>query len=139
MRFRTPRLALTGYALAVACLALHVLGIGLLPLPAVGYPLVSSLVAALAWVGWRRHDQLVRRLDASMAALSGAMAGPPQGLEGTVTLQPLGAPAEGGALDLSLSLSGRLGEVATAAPSVQMPAKEKAVGEVKERGFDVRI
>ncbi|QCG97922.1 hypothetical protein E6C67_29885 [Azospirillum sp. TSA2s] len=74
-----------------------------------------------------------------MAALSGAMAGPPQGLEGTVTLQPLGAPAEGGALDLSLSLSGRLGEVATAAPSVQMPAKEKAVGEVKERGFDVRI
>ncbi|WP_221323324.1 sensor domain-containing diguanylate cyclase [Actinoplanes sp. L3-i22] len=74
MRFRTPRLALTGYALAVACLVLHVLGIGLLPLPALGYPLFSSLVAALAWAGWRRHDQLVLRLDASMAALSGAMA-----------------------------------------------------------------
>lgn len=79
-----------------------------------------------------------------MAALTGAMAGPPQGLEGTVTLSPLGAPEEGGALDLSLSLSGRLGEVATAPPSRQtpskhMPAQEKPVGEVKERGFDVRI
>lgn len=79
-----------------------------------------------------------------MAALSGAMVGPPQGLEGTVTLSPLGAPEEGEAMDLSLSLSGRLGEVATMAPSnhksaKHMPATEKPVGEVKERGFDVRI
>ncbi len=74
-----------------------------------------------------------------MAALSGAMTGPPQGLEGTVTLSPLGAPAEGGALDLSLSLSGRLGEGTTVSPSNHKSATEKPVGEVKERGFDVRI
>ncbi|WP_434617084.1 hypothetical protein [Azospirillum sp. B2RO_4] len=74
-----------------------------------------------------------------MEMLSGAMAGPPQGLEGTVTLSPLGAPAEGEAMNLSLALSGRLGEVAIASPSKHMPATEKPVGEVKERGFDVRI
>ncbi|SMF67286.1 hypothetical protein SAMN02982917_3589 [Azospirillum oryzae] len=74
-----------------------------------------------------------------MEMLSGAMAGPPQGLEGTVTLSPLGAPAEGGAMNLSLSLSGRLGEATPALPSKHMPATEKPVGEVKERGFDVRI
>ena len=83
-------------------------------------------------------------LSRVMAVLSGAMAGPPQGLEGTVTLSPLGAPEEGGALDMSLSLSGRLGEGTTAAPSNHKPAnhkpaEEKPVGEVKERGFDVRI
>lgn len=74
-----------------------------------------------------------------MEMLNGAMSGPPQGLEGTVTLSPLGGPEAGGALDLSLSLSGRLGEVMHPMPSKHMPATEKPVGEVKERGFDVRI
>lgn len=74
-----------------------------------------------------------------MEMLTKAMAAPPQGLEGTVTLSPLGAPEEGGALEMSLALSVRLGEAATGAPFKQMPAKEKPVGEVKERGFDVRI
>ncbi|KAA0573874.1 hypothetical protein [Azospirillum sp. Sh1] len=74
-----------------------------------------------------------------MEMLTGAMSGPPQGLEGTVTLQPLGVPEAGGALDLSLSLSGRLGEVMHPMLSKHMPATEKPVGEVKERGFDVRI
>ncbi|ANC90639.1 hypothetical protein A6A40_01220 [Azospirillum humicireducens] len=72
--------------------------------------------------------------------LSQAMTKPPQGLEGTLTLSPLGAPEEdGGALELTLSLSGLLGEVATAASAKPMPAKEKPVGEIEERGFDVRI
>ena len=72
--------------------------------------------------------------------LSQAMTKPPQGLEGTLTLSPLGAPEQdGGALELSLSLSGLLGEVATAASARPMTAKEKPVGEIEERGFDVRI
>ena len=79
-----------------------------------------------------------------METLTSAMAAPPQGLEGAVTLSPLGTPAEGGGMELSLTLEGRLGDTATAAPSKSMPAKEKPVGEVpvgevKERGFDVRI
>lgn len=74
-----------------------------------------------------------------METLSGSMSAPPQGLEGTVTLSPLGAPEDGGGLELSLSLSGRLGEVAAVSPSKHMPAAEKPVGEIKERGFDVRI
>nr|WP_255635696.1 hypothetical protein [Azospirillum sp. 412522] len=87
-------------------------------------------------------------LERVMAALTGAMTRPPQGLEGTVRLSPLGAPADGGAMELSLVLSGRLGEVAAAALSKRMPANETPAGEVpvvemvveiKERGFDVRI
>lgn len=74
-----------------------------------------------------------------MQRLTAAMAAPPQGLEGTVTLSFAGAPADGGAIELSLTLSGQLGESATAAPPERGPAKGKAVGEVKERGFDVRI
>ncbi|WP_377808589.1 hypothetical protein ABNQ38_25075 [Azospirillum sp. A29] len=74
-----------------------------------------------------------------MEMLTAAMAAPPQGLEGTVTLSPLGAPADGGAMELSLTLSGRLGEAVDPAPPERGPAKEKAVGEGKERGFDVRI
>lgn len=74
-----------------------------------------------------------------MEMLTAAMAAPPQGLEGTVTLSPLGAPADGGAMELSLTLSGRLGEAVAPAPPERGPAKEKAVGEGKERGFDVRI
>lgn len=74
-----------------------------------------------------------------MEMLTAAMTTPPQGLEGTVTLSPLGAPAEGGPMELSLTLSGRLGEAVAPAPPERGPAKEKAVGEGKERGFDVRI
>lgn len=83
-----------------------------------------------------------------MEMLTAAMAAAPQGLEGTVTLSPAGAPVDdGGAMELSLTLSGRLGEAAATAPPEPKPAKErpvgKAVGEaaggVKERGFDVRI
>lgn len=74
-----------------------------------------------------------------MGMLTAAMTTPPQGLEGTVTLSPLGAPAEGGAMELSLTLSGRLGEAVATAPPERGPTKEKAVGEGKERGFDVRI
>ncbi|CAO3353436.1 hypothetical protein [Azospirillum melinis] len=74
-----------------------------------------------------------------MEMLTAAMTTPPQGLEGTVTLSPLGAPADGGAMELSLTLSGRLGEAVVPAPPERGPAKEKAVGDVKERGFDVRI
>lgn len=78
MRFRTPGLALTGYALAGACLVLPVLGMAVRSYPALSHPvllpLLSSVVAALAWAGWRRHEQLVRRLDVSVAALRGAMA-----------------------------------------------------------------
>ena len=75
-----------------------------------------------------------------MEALSQAMTKPPQGLEGTLTLSPLGAPEEdGGALELTLSLSGRLGETATAASPESVPATEKPAGEIRERGFDVRI
>ncbi|WP_376957439.1 hypothetical protein ABNQ39_10245 [Azospirillum sp. A26] len=82
-----------------------------------------------------------------MEILTAAIITPPQGLEGTVTLSPLGAPADGGAMELALTLSGRLGEAATAAPPECKPAKERppsnavvnAVGEGKERGFDVRI
>lgn len=80
-----------------------------------------------------------------MAALSQAMAKPPQGLEGALTLTPLGVPEQdGGALELTLSLSGRLGEMAALEPAKPMPAKEKPakktrVDEIKERGFDVRI
>ncbi|CAO3442415.1 hypothetical protein [Azospirillum largimobile] len=75
-----------------------------------------------------------------MEALSQAMTKPPQGLEGTLTLSPLGAPEEdGGALELTLSLSGRLGETATAASPEPVPATEKPAGEIRERGFDVRI
>lgn len=83
-----------------------------------------------------------------MEMLTAAMAAAPQGLEGTVTLSPMGAPVDdGGAMELSLTLSSRLGEAAAAAPAERNPAKEKpageglggAVGGVKERGFDVRI
>ncbi|MFP5516234.1 MAG: hypothetical protein ACLGJC_24530 [Alphaproteobacteria bacterium] len=74
-----------------------------------------------------------------IATLSQAMAKPPQGLEGTLTLSPQGAPEDGGALELSLSLSGLLGETATASPSKPIPAKGKPVGEIEERGVDVRI
>ncbi|PWC50756.1 hypothetical protein TSA6c_33430 [Azospirillum sp. TSA6c] len=78
-----------------------------------------------------------------MEMLTAAMAAPPQGLEGTVTLSPSGAPAGGGAMELSLTLSGRLGEAVAPAPPERKPAKERppgdVVGEVKERGFDVRI
>lgn len=74
-----------------------------------------------------------------MEILSQAMTKPPQGLEGTLILSPLGAPKDGGGVELTLSLSGRLGEGATAAPAKPMPAKEKPVGEIAERGFDVRI
>ncbi|WP_247893334.1 hypothetical protein [Azospirillum endophyticum] len=74
-----------------------------------------------------------------MAGLTAAMTGPPQGLEGTVTLSPLGAPAEGGRIEMSLSLSGRLGTVAGESSSGEMPAGERPVGEMTERGVDVRI
>ncbi|BAI71084.1 hypothetical protein AZL_004460 [Azospirillum sp. B510] len=75
-----------------------------------------------------------------IAALAAAMATPPQGLEGTVTLSPLGAPAaDGGAMELSLSLSGRLGDAAAGSTSTQRPAEEKPVDEIGARGFDVRI
>ncbi|PWC75633.1 hypothetical protein [Azospirillum sp. TSH64] len=78
-----------------------------------------------------------------MERLTAAMTAPPQGLEGTVTLSPSGAPADGGAMELALTLSGRLGEAVAPAPPEAKPAKEHqpgdVVGEVKERGFDVRI
>ncbi|HYF87206.1 hypothetical protein [Azospirillum sp.] len=75
-----------------------------------------------------------------MEALSQAMTKPPQGLEGTLTLSPLGAPEEdGGALELTLSLSGLLADVATAASAKPVPATEKPAGDIRERGFDVRI
>lgn len=78
-----------------------------------------------------------------MEMLTAAMAAPPQGLEGTVTLSPLGAPADGGAMELSLTLSGRLGGAVVPAPPERKPAKERPPGDVvsegKERGFDVRI
>jgi len=74
-----------------------------------------------------------------MQRLTTAMTAPPQGLEGTVTLSPSGAPADGGALDLSLTLSGQLEEATPTVPTERRPAKEMAAGEVKERGFDVRI
>ncbi|KAA0573931.1 hypothetical protein FZ983_28755 [Azospirillum sp. B21] len=79
-------------------------------------------------------------LGSVMDMLSQAMAKAPQGLEGTLTLSPLGAPEEErGTLELTLSLSGRLGEAASAAPPQPRTAKEKPVGEIEERGFDVRI
>lgn len=79
-----------------------------------------------------------------MERLTAAMAAPPQGMEGTVTLSPLGAPAEDGRMELSLTLEGLLEAAAADAPAKRMPAREKPVGEVpvaeiKERGFDVRI
>jgi hypothetical protein len=74
-----------------------------------------------------------------MEMLTGAMAAPPQGLEGTVVLSPLGAPQDG-VLELSLSLSGRLGGAPPeVVPAERKPAGAKPVNEVKERGFDVRI
>ncbi|CAO3418819.1 hypothetical protein [Azospirillum endophyticum] len=78
-------------------------------------------------------------LGGVMAGLTAAMTEPPQGLEGTVTLSPLAAPAEDGRMELSLSLSGRLGSGVGETSSREMPARERPVGEVKERGFDVRI
>ncbi|WP_247892624.1 hypothetical protein [Azospirillum melinis] len=82
-------------------------------------------------------------LGRMMEILTAAMTTPPQGLEGTVTLSPSGAPADGGAMELSLTLSGRLGEAVVPASPERKPAKEtlpgEVVGEVKERGFDVRI
>jgi len=78
-------------------------------------------------------------LGRAMQRLTAAMAAAPQGLEGTVTLSFAAAPADDGAMDLSLTLSGQLGEAATAPPPERGPAKGKAVGEVTERGFDVRI
>ncbi|WP_436527766.1 diguanylate cyclase domain-containing protein [Actinoplanes sp. HUAS TT8] len=71
MRFRTPRPALTGYALAVACVVLPIVAARDLP---VLVSLLTVLVAGLAWAGWRRHELLVARLDESMSALRGAMA-----------------------------------------------------------------
>ncbi|WP_372397545.1 hypothetical protein ABMY26_26435 [Azospirillum sp. HJ39] len=75
-----------------------------------------------------------------MEALAGAMTGPPGGLEGTVVLSPRNVPAAGGPLDLSLTLSGRLG-AGTAVPSAPpaAPAKGKPVEPFGERGVDVRI
>lgn len=75
-----------------------------------------------------------------MEVLAGAMTGPPDGLEGTVVLSPRNTPAVGETLDLSLTLSGRLG-AGTAVPSAPptAPAKEKPVEPFGERGVDVRI
>lgn len=75
-----------------------------------------------------------------MEALAGAMTGPPAGLEGTVVLSPRNTPAVGEPLDLSLSLSGRLG-TGTPVPSAPpaAPAREKPVQPFGERGIDVRI
>ena len=76
-----------------------------------------------------------------MALLEEAMAGPPKGLEGTVTLSPQGAPADGEALELSLTLSGRLAgaapaEAAKAKPDAESTPKETGT---RERKYDVRI
>ncbi|WP_042696275.1 hypothetical protein [Azospirillum sp. B506] len=82
-------------------------------------------------------DDLGRVMD----ALAAAMTAPPQGVEGTVTLTPLAAPADGGRMDLSLSLGCRLAETAVGAPPAAkpVPVAEKPVGDHKDGGFDVRI
>lgn len=76
-----------------------------------------------------------------MALLEQAMAGPPKGLQGTVILSPQGAPGDGGGLDLSLVLSGRLADAAPAEPAKAKPTAEAAPkqAETRERKYDVRI
>lgn len=76
-----------------------------------------------------------------MTLLQAAMAGPPKGLEGTVTLSPQGAPADGEALELSLTLSGRLADAAPAEAARAKPAAEftPKEAETRERKYDVRI
>jgi hypothetical protein len=79
-----------------------------------------------------------------MVQLEGAMAGPPKGLEGTVILSPQGAPADGEALELSLTLSGRLGgampaDTAKSKSAAPTPPMEVPEVETKERKYDVRI
>lgn len=76
-----------------------------------------------------------------MALLEEAMAGPPKGLQGTVILSPQGAPGDGGGLDLSLVLSGRLADAAPAEPAKAKPTAEAAPkqAETRERKYDVRI
>ncbi|WP_455170897.1 hypothetical protein [Azospirillum largimobile] len=76
-----------------------------------------------------------------MALLEQAMAGPPKGLQGTVILSPQGAAGDGGGLDLSLVLSGRLADAAPAEPAKAKPTAEAAPkpAETRERKYDVRI
>ncbi|GAA2704957.1 GGDEF domain-containing protein [Actinoplanes palleronii] len=72
MQFRTPRLALAGYALAAVCFVLHAVGVGTL----VTLPLavaLTTLVVVHQIIGLRDNQRLLQQVDVGMIALRQAM------------------------------------------------------------------